>query len=141
MLRLGGSFAPPIDAETLAEYRTIAEGAPPELKEPMVELCKMVGVFNETPASRQPGTPHPVGTMLRGDGSVIPAPLVVPLDEAEIKRIWDYVPWDHECEMYRQLFETIPVDSPLRNPAFHLLWYAVELTRDREPMTKDKLGV
>src|SRR5262245_45638672 len=32
-------------------------------------------------------------------------------------------------------------DVSLRNAAFHLLWYAVELGKDREPLATDKLGM
>jgi hypothetical protein len=34
---------------------------------------------------------------------------------------------------------TDPAAYELRNAAFHLLWHAMELTRDREPLTADKL--
>jgi hypothetical protein len=60
----------------------------------------------------------------------------------------------HECQAYRKLFEALPtgrqnadgsgpiVDQAacdLRNAAFHLLWHAMEITLDREPLTNDKL--
>jgi hypothetical protein len=41
------------------------------------------------------------------------------------------------------LLDTLPSDTPsqksLRDAAFHLLWHVVELDKDREPITADKL--
>lgn len=130
MSRFGGSFAPPLPAAKLAEYRTLAEGATGPVREAMGKLCDMVALFQETPASSLPGKPHPSG---RG--------VIVPLDEAEVKRIWDAVPWAEENAMYMGLFGAIPAEThkPLRDAAHHLLWFAVELEKDREPLTNDKL--
>ena len=126
--RIGGSFAPPINSETLAGYKALIPSAPPEVGEVMGKLCEMVEVFQQTPASTLAGSPHPVG---RGQ--------IVPLEDAEIKRIWDYVPWEYEIKAYQGLFDELASDSPLRTPCFHLLWYAVELCKDREPITNDKI--
>ncbi len=127
--RLGGSFAPPITAEKLDTYRLLADQEGGEIGHEMTKLCQMVEVFFQTPASTLPGKPHP----LRGT--------IIPLEEAEIKRIWDYVPWPRECESLSDLFETIPNETKreLRNAANHLLWYARELAADREPITNDKI--
>jgi hypothetical protein len=65
---------------------------------------------------------------------------IVPLHPAEVERIWDHVPWDHELDGIQRLFDAIPASQKdLRNAAFHLLWYAKELAHDREPITQDKL--
>ncbi len=37
-----------------------------------------------------------------------------------------------------KVFDSLAGD--IRNAAYHLLWYARELTKDREPRTKDKHG-
>lgn len=128
MSRIGGSFAPPISADTLSSYKGVAGSASPQVKEVMLKLCQMVEVFSQTPASTLPGAKHPSGT-----GTI------VPLAEAEKERIWNMIPWDYECDAYQNLFDQIPTDSPVRNPAFHLLWFAKELCMDREPLTKDRL--
>ena len=128
-LHYGGSFAPPLDSTKLAVYRQLAAKAEPKLAEVLVKLCDMVALFQKTPASSAPGTRHPSG---RG--------VIVPLDPAEVKRIWDAVPWDYECDAYQRLFDEIPAENkPLRNAAFHLLWMAKELSMDREPLTNDRL--
>lgn len=126
--KVGGSFAPPITATKLAEYKGIAELADEKVREIMLKLIQMVEVFQQTPSSSLDGTPGPTGLGVQ-----------IPLEEAEIQRIFDVVPWDYECEAFQNLFESIPIKSPVRNPAFHLLWYAKELTIDREPMTNDLL--
>lgn len=126
---VGGSFAPPITDEVLDRYEDlagIASSGP--VKDEILKLIEMVRVFRQTPDSSLPSEPHPSG---RGE--------IVPLEDAEIQRIWDHVPWDHEIDALKNLFDLIPADSMLRNPAFHLLWYAVELSKDREPITIDRL--
>lgn len=228
-VRLGGSFAPPLDAQKLAQYRKLAEGASdPRVRDAMRPLCKMMEVFQETPPSALSAVPHPVGEFTDGDGTKYRSPAVALLEEKEIKRIWDYVPWDYETDALAALFETIDkaisernsrkiqewqltvanaiiqkhfpdkttfeklqkalknvgdwigllsadeaakiqkqVDqvnacnaeftralsrkqydgipyptlepTPLRDAAQHLLWFARELTRDREPLTNDKV--
>lgn len=131
--RLGGSFAPPINAEKIALYRELAKAAPdPRVRDAMLPLCDMVETFQETPESQLTGTPHPLGNRY---------PAIVPLEQSEIDRMWDLVPWDYECDALGQLFETIPNETqkPLRDAAHHLLWFARELTKDREPLTNDKI--
>lgn len=229
-VRLGGSFAPPINSEQVARYRELAKAAEdPRVRDAVLPLCEMVEIFQKTPDSRLNGQPHPVGEFTDGSGQKRQAPAVVPLEESEIKRIWDYVPWDYECDALAVLFEEIEQDvafrnsqkisewkrtvanviisgffpdrskfekvqqalknvadwlflleenqaakiqeqynsvnecnaaitkafaskqyeglpypklepTPLRDAAHHLLWFARELTRDREPLTNDKLG-
>lgn len=137
-VRVGGSFAPPLPDAKLTEYEALANNAPGQIKDEMLKLVKMLRVFRETPDSKKPGKPHATGIAM-----------VVPLEEEEVKRIWDYVPWgdesdDHinECDQIGKLFDKIdPVaNKDLRNAAFHLLWFARELAQDREPITNDRLG-
>lgn len=128
-LQYGGSFAPALPAN-LAPYRALAEKAEPQAREAMLKLCTMVDVFRETPDSTLPGTPHPSGMGV-----------MVPLEAAEVERIWDHVPWEEELKMYAGWFDAIPNDTqkPLRDAAHHLLWYGYELLRDREPLTKERV--
>jgi hypothetical protein len=127
---IGGSFAPPLDAEKLATYNALAHDASEQIGEAMHKLIDMVTLFQQTPASSAEAKPHPVGVGV-----------IQKLEEAEIKRIWDVVPWREECDMYAKLFDGIDAttNKPLRDAAFHLLWFAYELTSDREPCTCDKL--
>lgn len=128
---VGGSFAPPLDTDKLTRYRELADAAvSSQVREVLHKLCDMVEKFWETPSSSLSGVAHPSG---RG--------LVVKLEDDEIKRIWDYVPYDKENKMYAELFDTIDAktDKELRDAAFHLLWFAVELEKDREPLTNDML--
>lgn len=128
--KIGGSFAPPLNAGKVTAYRALAATAPPAVAEAMGKLCDMVDLFQQTPASAKPGRPHPVGI-----GTI------VELEDGEKERIFDAVPWAHENRMYAELFDGIDArtDKPLRDAAFHLLWFAVELTNDREPLTADRL--
>lgn len=129
-IRIGGSFAPPLTAEKLAHYKSLAKNAGGQIGDYMAQLAKMLETFRETPDSQQPGTPHPSG---RGT--------IVPLEDAEIERIWDVVPWAEELDVIGKVFDTIPAatQAELRNAAFHLLWFGRELCADREPITNDKL--
>jgi hypothetical protein len=149
---IGGSFAPPLTDEKLAEYELLAkECADRKAAGYMADLCKMVRVFRETPESTEKARKHPV------------AGLMVPLSEAEVKRIWDFVPWAEECDLMGAAFDKLQagecaenarllevarlsgadapslLDTRTRDAAFHLLWFARELEKDREPCTNDKL--
>jgi hypothetical protein len=126
---LGGSFAPPLDKDKIAAYRKLA--CPHQsVADAIKQLCDMVELFQQTPRSMQPSTKHQSGV-----GTI------TPLSLDEVERIWDAVPWEHEIEGMRQLFDKIdPVaDKAVRNAAFHLLWFAIELNKDREPLTNDML--
>lgn len=124
---IGGSFAPPLATEQLEQYKSLATTADAQTAEYMGVLVRMLEKFRETPDSQLSGTPHPAG---RG--------VIVPLEDAEIQRIWDYVPWESELELYSQCFDKLP-PGDLRNAAFHLLWFGRELCQDREPITNDKI--
>lgn len=153
-----GCFAPPITDEDLERYEQLAEAAPAAMAHEMRELIQMVRVFRETPATKERGMPAQVelagGRTARVD--------VAPLEKAEVERIWDLVPWDHECTAIAALFETLPYPLPekdgrsreeriaslpeakqtqvrVKDAAVHLLWFARELCADREPLTSDKL--
>lgn len=152
---VGGSFAPPLPAEKLAEYRaTIDQHAPEDLKQSLSGLCDLMEMFAGTPESSQAAAPHPCGV-----GHV------QRLEDAEIARIWDACPWAWEVEALRQRCnqlqptevdrdnarrhaeykargERMPDDErvvTLIDASRHLLWFAKELAEDREPCTADKL--
>ena len=125
--QIGGSFAPPITGEQLDQYEVLAKACEDrKCSGFMLDLAKMVRAFRETGDSQQPGKPHPAG---RG--------VIVPLEDAEIERIWDLVPWPEECDLMGQAFDTLTGET--RNAAYYLLWFARELTLDREPITSDKI--
>ena len=128
---IGGSFAPSIDDVGIATYGSlIASCEDLEAKDILQKLHTMLTEFRKTPESSLTGAAHPAG---RG--------VMVPLEDAEIQRIWDVVPWQYEIEAYKPVLDRLdPVaQKDLRNAAFHLLWFAQELCLDREPLTKDRL--
>lgn len=110
-VHLGGSFAPPLDATKLAEYRRLGATAFPQVREIIEKLADMVELFQQTPRSKLAGTPHPVG---RGT--------IVPLEDAEIKRIWDAVPWDEENDMYHAVAGKVQAAEEERNSAKVQAW-------------------
>lgn len=125
--RIGGSFAPPLDSSKLNEYRDLIELAPKEAAYYMGQLCGMMEAFQQESPSRKASTPHPVGIGL-----------ITELEKEQVERLWDTVPWKNECDGMSKCFEELEA-GPVRNAAFHLLWYAYELTEDRQPFTSDML--
>lgn len=127
---IGGSFAPPLPPEKLNSYTELANTATPEVKEIMLKLIAMIKHFNLTPSSLLVGTEH--ATKLA---------LIIPLEDKEIERIWDVVPWEYEIDAYSKVCDAISNEThkQLRDAAFHLIWFARELYADREPITNDKL--
>lgn len=125
--RVGGSFAPPIDDEKLAQYEATAKACSDrKCSSYMLDLVKMLKTFRQTPASQQASRPHPsgVGTITQ-------------LEDAEVERIWDVVPWPEECDVMGKAFDSLQGDE--RQAAYHLLWFGRELAADREPLTNDRL--
>jgi hypothetical protein len=128
---LGGSFAPPITDEKLAAYKALAASAPQRVRTAMEELIAAVDAWWALPESSKAGSKHPTGV-----GAI------VPLEDDHVQKLWDVVPWDYELAPLSNsqgtgVFDDLTGD--LRNAAFHLLWFANELTKDREPITADKL--
>lgn len=132
-------FAPPITTDNLATYKALAATAPAPIADGMRELIEMVETFQQTPASSRRSQSVPLNAVK--DGQQITSAPCTPLEDVEVERIWDLVPWDHELDAMGRLFEELDNNSqrPLRDAAFHLLWYGRELVRDREPMTNDTL--
>ena len=129
--RRGGSFAPPLTAEALAAYETLAASAAPQVRDGMKVLIALAAEYRKLESRAvATGDPHPSG---RGR--------VVSLAVAVADAIDPLLPWDDELKMYAQVFDRIdPIaNGPLRDAAHHLLWYAVELSLGREPITTDRL--
>jgi len=129
----GGSFAPKLSGEQLASYRTLAAKASRPVADAMLSLATMVEAYYQQArlhSATEKGVPHASG---RGQIVALTKPVVDAIDK--------HVPWEHELKSTAELFETIPNDTqkPLRDAAHHLLWYATELSKDREPITTDKI--
>lgn len=144
-----GCFSPPLTDELLLEYRSLIATAAEPVRGAARQLLAMADAFLETPRSTE--RPEILPMVAMKDGQVITKAECRPLEDAEVERMWDLVPWkdeaarnrhgafdDDHCDQYGELFEGLPAGD-LRNAAFHLLWYARELARDREPMTNDLL--
>lgn len=130
---VGGSFAPPITDEVRLRYAELIDVATdPQVQDAGTKLAKMVYKYQkahkELPDSD--GTPHPSG---RG--------VEVALPQEIVQTIWDHVPFQYEIDGIAKVFDTVSAetDKPLRDACFHLLWFANELTRDRQPITTDKI--
>lgn len=128
--RIGGSFAPPLDKAKLARYRELAGTAEARTRDAMLQLCEMVQAHQGLARSKKKGTPHPSGVGV-----------VVPLEAAAVKELDPLVPWPDELPALAAAFDRIDPrhSKELRDAAFHLLWFAGELCRDREPLTTDRL--
>lgn len=127
---VGGSFAPEITDQHLAEWPALIAAASPQIRDAIEKLHNLVEQHRTHAPSAAKGTPHPSG---RG--------LIVPLDPATVAKLDPHLPWESELDGYGTLFESLdPIsDKPTRDMAFHLLWYAKELALDREPITIEKL--
>lgn len=147
-------FAPPLTDERIAAYAAIAEAAPGPIRDAMRECLAAVRAWWELPEStgtdvskwelNRPPANLDGEKWERAERSLAHKPKefkVVPLEEGHVKALWDLVPWRYEVEAMQRLFDEIDPDTnkPLRDAAFHLLWFVAELERDREPLTQDKL--
>lgn len=107
---IGGTFGHEITPNMLKRYKELASGAPEEVRYWMNQLITMVEVFQQTPDSKHPGTPDPCTQNARlADGTKIPQALIIPLEDEEIRRIWEYVPFEKELAVISAVFDTLPL--------------------------------
>lgn len=133
-------FAPPLTDELLADYHALIRDLPEgEIAAAMHACMTACLAWWQIPESQRTDGPK---ITLRHQG-VTKVITVTPLEDDQVKQLWDAVPWSYECNAIQALFDTLPNDTPpqkqLRDAAFHLLWHAKELAHDREPLTADKL--
>ena len=130
--KIGGSFAPPLSDDKLASYKTLIEAQPESAtKDALGKLLTCVQKWWELPDSDGAAASHPATTRMQ----------IVDLTPEIAKTLWDYIPWKEELTAMQALFDVIPAtQAELRNCAFHLLWFGIELEKDREPLTNDKLA-
>jgi hypothetical protein len=135
-------FAPPLTDELLEKYRLLivaqhGDPAKAELKDALEACFACVLRWWNLPASKERPTTwqtrRPDGSPSHFDETPLSAELIQQLDAT--------TPWLSECKLYQQLFGELPLSTPaekeLRDAAFHLLWHAIEITHDREPLTSD----
>ena len=148
-------FAPLLTDELLAKYKSmIAALVVGPVKDAMLSCLVCVEAWWELPESN---LSHERRVTFQGGRTID----VVPLEKEHIESLDAVTPWSYELDAAETLFNTmstgfgpeIPATttSPAKNTiadqvafdlhtaAFHLLWHAKEITRDREPMTMDKL--
>jgi hypothetical protein len=134
-------FAPPLTDETLERYAELAEAEGGETGAIMAELLACVRAWWELPESTR--TDGDRWTFQQGTGGPAVTVAEVPLEEGQVKELWDVTPWMRELNTLSTEKGAGPLDSlplgELRDAAFHLLWHCKEITLDREPLTQDKL--
>lgn len=154
------SFAPPLTDESLARYEELANEQEGELLDALTTLLACVKTWWELPESTRKDVTRwqsnyvvpnpdydPLASKLTKQGQknkLVPFTFEeTPLEESHIEALDSVTPWMRELDTLSTPQDTGPFDSlpsgELRNAAFHLLWFAKELTLDREPLTKDKL--
>lgn len=132
-------FAPPLTDELLAKYKSLAATAEGEVKDAMLQCLACVEAWWDLPESTRTDGPS-LAIRHRGKDTSF---RVTPLEAEHVKTLDAATPWMRELDTLSTprddgLFDGLP-NGELRNAAFHLLWYAKELTLDREPLTLDRL--
>lgn len=127
-------FAPPLDDSTLVKYESMISSVnDAELKEGLLKCLACVKAWYVLPESK--GTGRTLGILHKDQPHTY---TVTPLEDSYIKSLWDVTPWIKDCEPLKVLFDQIkPKD--IKDMAFHLLWYTIEIALDREPVSQDKL--
>jgi len=130
-------FAPALTDEKLASYEKTIATLPHSAAKSAMEACLVcVKAWWELPESKR--SPSARWEFVRPEGKKATCP-EVPLEPDHVAALDAVTPWSYECDAMAKIFDEIPVDDTSRDVAFHLLWYAMEITRDREPMSQDKL--
>ena len=157
-----GIFAPPLDLDRLELYREKLEEAPDDIKEAGLELCDMVEEYLDQPVQVKStdGEQHPSGQI---------GARIVRLGDTVAKKMNAVVPSQFKLKVMRETFDAMPTgagaelteksdefsdgevrhkskyvvtnqtDKDLRDLCHHLLWFAIELSLGRVPITNDML--
>lgn len=136
-------FAPPLTDALLQKYEKMISDLPREMgevKDIMKECLAPVKMWWELPESkRRDGVDFVFNIGGKGDKTIACTPLELKHQED----LFDLIPWPRELKTMGEVLDQLPSNTSeqkeLRDAAYHLLWYANELCRDREPLTKDVL--
>jgi hypothetical protein len=168
-------FAPPLTDKVLAGYaKIIAAQKKGPVKDAMKALYDCVENWWQLPESKREG-PHIIVSVPTGKkterGAVVRENKTIavrPLEEEHKEKLDDLIPWEHELEAMKPLFDALPdgtdeVPELVKNPNgsttiktkakvvdaeahelkkcfTHLWWHVQELCNGREPMTQDILS-
>lgn len=132
-------LAPPLTDQKLAAYKKLISAQPAgEVRDALETLLKCVEAWWALPESKG----EPAGRwQVRHKGKTLAVP-ERKLDPEHVQALDAVTPWMRELDLLSNNRDTGLFDGlkgELRNAAFHLLWFAREITLDREPMTQDSL--
>jgi len=144
--------APEITTEKVSEYETLISGITDrEVKDRCADLLSCVKEYMTLPASAE----DTGDTFVFGEGAARKSCKIHPFDQSKVNALWDVTPYMTDLAAYEVCFEALPpgtvenedgtvtledaTEKAIRDMAFHLLWYAKEITLDREPLTLGKL--
>lgn len=132
-------FAPPLNDKTLTEYKKLFKNVEDkELKDCLDTLHKCTEAWWKQAESQATGQKE--WLFYTKDGKEVRG-IEQPLQPEQVESLWDTTPWMRELVAMEPILDKINPQSEkeLRNAAFHLLWFAKEITLDREPMTTERL--
>lgn len=134
-------FAPPLTDDLIAKYESLANALPRErydVRDAMRECLAGVKLWWELPESKGDRDDTSLAIRHRGKEARVKLTSLTP---DLVEKLWDAVPWGYELDAMQSLFDKIDptADKELRDAAFHLLWHARELEKDREPLTLERL--
>ena len=129
LFKAAACFAPPVDCGRLAVYTDLAESISDDEIATSFWFClRCVQRWWEIPASQATSTStHPCGL-----GKI------VPLDCECRDLLGSVIPSAEQLRECGERFDRLP-RGELRDAAFHLLWFATELSLGREPITNDTI--
>ncbi len=126
-------LAPPLTDVKLAKYAALGTQLVGEIASEYARCLACVKAWWELPESKLPAVKF---TAVKGGHT--PAEMhVVPLEAGHIASLDAVTPWLRELETLKTLFDVLT--GEVRDAAFALLWYAIEISLDREPVTQEKL--
>ncbi len=136
-----GCFAPPMTDAALSKYEALAAGLSVgkwDIRDAMRECLAAVKFWWNLPESK--GTDRDQKLELTHDGRPILVK-VTTLTPDLVDKMSDAVPWPYELKAMGELFAKLDpaAEKELRDACHHLLWFATELSLNREPLTADKL--
>lgn len=160
-------MAPPMTADLLRQYKKLTADQPAgAVKDAMTVCLAAVKAWWDLPETDEPVKDEfTVRDMAQAGKTVTFGVRPLPADHQ--KQLSDLIPWKHELDGMTVLFSALPDGTrevsavvktakgesritkaevfdqtafDLKKAATHLLWHAIELELDREPLTQEVLG-
>lgn len=151
-IKIPACFAPPLSDELLAKYRALIDDVPAGPLRAALDTCYQAAEawWNAPESAKEEVKKIKLDCYRKvvgedGKETVEKSTKTLSyqaMDQEIIAQLFDAVPWDWEMKgiyaVTDEAFDGQP-ETELKTAAYHLRWFAHELSKDREPCTMERI--